>query len=126
MVSKLSLQSRILLVPTSDMIMIAYFSVAKRDRWCQHVPKKTGEAGYRSLNPMGEFLDEEAYKAFESKFQKFRRTFQKNYDGEEEYRKRLHIARHNIRYTKIQKILYQRAEIYVSYGLCTLSRYLDI
>ncbi len=72
--------------------------MAKRDKWCQTVPKRAGEAGYRSLNPMGDFMDEDNnYNHFESKFQKYKEEFNKEYKEEEEYRKRMHIARHNMR-----------------------------
>ena len=71
--------------------------MAKRDRWCQKVPKDIGEAGYRSLNPMGEFLNEKSYEDFEDKFKNYKRDFGKDYTETQEHRKRMHITRHNMR-----------------------------
>eukprot|EP00795_Rhopilema_esculentum_P007455 gene7455-13221_t len=83
---------------TYDAEMFMIPQVAKRDRWCQKVPKNVGEAGYRSINPIGEFLDDEEYGKFETKFKHFKSNFGKVYKHEEEHRKRMHIARHNMRY----------------------------
>ena len=79
--------------------------MAKRDRWCQKVPKNVGEAGYRSINPIGEFFDDEEYGKFETKFKHFKSNFGKVYKHEEEHRKRMHIARHNMRFVAYFRLI---------------------
>eukprot|EP00794_Sanderia_malayensis_P004559 gene4559-5156_t len=71
-------------------------TVAKRDNWCQSLHKNKSKPTDRPLNPMGDFIHGDSN--FEFKFKHYKKTFNKQYGEETEYRKRMHIARHNIRY----------------------------
>ena len=46
---------------------------------------------------MKELLDREEYEGFERRFKCFKDNFGKEYEHENEHRKRMHIARHNMR-----------------------------
>ena len=73
------------------------FAVAKRDKWCWKVPKDTGDAGYRTLNPIGELINDDSDNHVTDSFKAYSEHHNKKFKNELDLRKRMHIFRHNLR-----------------------------